>query len=230
MDRSLRTVAHNLRAPLSSVLGLIDLVKQEDAKNGSPYNQYLDLMQLSIEKLDSTIKELLVSSQGDLREIRIERIDLPQLVQESLDKIRFMPGASGIDMHVDTDDNYPFYSDKIRVASILDNLIANAIKYRDPAKKVSHLHIYVNVRKANAEFKFRDNGIGIQREYLDKIFDRYFRATNSAGGTGLGLSFVKESVEKLNGSIDIKSRVGYGTTICLDLHNYVKDHPTGMPI
>jgi signal transduction histidine kinase len=173
---------------------------------------------------------MLVSSQGDLQEIRIERIDLPQLALDSLDKVRFMPGASGMDMHVDTDETYPFYSDKMRLVSILDNLIANAIKYSDPAKEVSRLHIYVNVRKANAELKVRDNGIGIQKKCLDKVFDRFFRATSSTEGTGLGLSFVKESVDKLNGSIDIKSRVGYGTMICLQLPNYGADHPTGVSI
>ena len=113
----------------------------------------------------------------------------------------------------------PLYSDKYRISVIFNNLISNAIKYYDPAKQNPSLNITVEATKENARFEFRDNGIGIDKEFQNKIFNMFFRATQLSEGAGLGLYIVQEAVEKLKGTVTINSEIRKGTTFIIDIPN-----------
>jgi signal transduction histidine kinase len=222
LDSFVYSVSHNLRAPLMSVLGLLNLVKRESDTHN--LDQYHKMMEESINKLDNTVKEILDYSRNARQELQIGPIDFKNLIKETLDKMQFMPGFELLDIQVLVDDQVAFHSDFYRVSVILNNLISNAIKYLDQTKQKPFLAVTVAIDEKKAKLVFQDNGIGIDNVLLPKVFDMFYRATNKNEGSGLGLYIVKEASEKLLGKIEIESKVGTGTLITVEIPNHVH-HP-----
>ena len=218
LDSFVYSVSHNLRAPLMSVLGLLNLVKSESDTHN--LDQYHHMMEESIHKLDNTVKEILDYSRNARQEIQVGPIDLRNLIKETLDKMQFMPGFELLDIQLLVDD-HEFYSDFYRVSVILNNVISNAIKYLDQSKSKPSLVVTVTIDDKKTKLSFQDNGIGIDKVVLPKVFDMFFRATNKNEGSGLGLYIVKEASEKLHGKIEIESTVGTGTLITVEIPNHV---------
>ena len=219
LDSFVYSVSHNLRAPLRSVLGLISLARMEDEKQGNIFKDYFNMMETSMHKLDDTLKEILDYSRNSRQDLCIEKIDLQQLLDDNLEKMQFMPGSSSIDKHINIREDAPLYSDKYRISVIFNNLISNAIKYHDPIKEHPTLNITIEVTKERVRFEFQDNGVGIDKEYQDKIFNMFFRATQLSEGAGLGLYIVQEAVDKLKGTIIIESEKRKGTTFTINIPN-----------
>jgi signal transduction histidine kinase len=113
------------------------------------------------------------------------------------------------------------YSDQYRLTVIFNNLISNAIKYRDTAKDKPMVNIQGMISDESLVLYFKDNGIGISAEIGDRIFDMFFRATHQDEGSGLGLYIVKEAVEKLGGQISVESALGSGTTFKIIIPNMI---------
>jgi len=218
LDSFVYSVSHNLRAPLMSVLGLLNLVKHESSDQN--VHQYHKMMEDSIHKLDNTVKEILDYSRNARQELQIGPIDFNKLIAETLDKMQFMLGFELLDKKVSVDDRIAFYSDYYRVSVILTNLISNAIKYLDQNKQPPFLAITVTIDETKAKLVFQDNGIGINAVLLPKVFDMFFRATTKNEGSGLGLYIVKEAADKLHGKIGLESAVGTGTTFTIEIPNY----------
>lgn len=219
LDSFVYSVSHNLRAPLRSVLGLINLARIEDQKQGNIFKDYFQMMESSINKLDETLKEILDYSRNSRQELSIEKIDIKKLLDDNLEKMQFMPGSSNINKQIDIREEAPLYSDKYRISVIFNNLISNAIKYHDPVKEDPTLNISIHVTSEQARFEFRDNGVGIAKEYQDKIFKMFYRATQVSEGAGLGLYIVQEAVDKLKGTVVIDSEVRKGTTFIIEIPN-----------
>lgn len=219
LDSFVYSVSHNLRAPLMSVLGLINLVQVEDKKNDSTMSGYFNMMQQSIHKLDDTLKEILDYSRNARSELNIEKVDFQRMVEDSFERMKYMDGSSRIIKAINIKASTFLYSDPYRLSVIINNLVSNAIKYRDPNKDKSTIVIEATVNDALLAMVFRDNGIGISDEYLGKIFDMFFRATDRSEGAGLGLYIVKETVEKLRGQISVESKMGEGTVFRIKIPN-----------
>lgn len=217
VDSLVYSVSHNLRAPLMSVLGLINLAKRED--NIEILHRFHHMMEDTILKLDDTLKEILDYSKNARLEPQLSRIDLQQLIQETLEKMQFMPGFARMNIQVSIKDEAELHTDYYRMSVILNNLISNAIKYQDQRKDKPMLHISGSVKSDGVNLKFEDNGIGIDSKLVSKIFNMFFRANTEKDGSGLGLYIVKEAVEKLQAKIDIKSELGIGTTFVLEIPN-----------
>jgi signal transduction histidine kinase len=227
LDTFVYSVSHNLRAPLMSVLGLLNLAKEETAKEN--LDQYHQLMETSIHKLDDTLKEILNYSRNARQELKIEQIDLNLMIKDNLEKIQFMPGFESLQIKVSINQGFPFRSDAYRISVIMNNLISNAVKYLDPTKSTNWFNIQINVDAQKATLDFQDNGIGINDRLTPKIFDMFYRATDKKEGSGLGLYIVKEAIGKLNGKIETQSKIGEGTLFHLELPNYSVD-PKGLPV
>src|SRR5918993_2197892 len=217
LDSFVYSVSHNLRAPLRSVLGLINLARMEDEKRGNNFNDYFSMMEQSVHKLDDTLKEILDYSRNARQDLTIELIDIHQLVSDNLERMQYMPGSSLIVKDIRIDDKSPLFSDKYRLSVIFNNIISNAIKYYDEHKENPFLRISINIADDTVHMEFEDNGIGIDPEYLNKVFDMFFRATPNNEGAGLGLYIVQEAVDKLKGSVQIKSAVRKGTNFIIDI-------------
>ncbi len=219
LDSFVYSVSHNLRAPLRSVLGLINLARMEDEKHGRLFTDYFRMMETSMNKLDETLKEILDYSRNARQDLHIEKIDISKLLSDNLERMQFTPGSDQITKKVDIREHCPLYSDRYRISVIFNNIISNAIKYYDKFKQEPYLRILIDIKPDNVHMEFEDNGIGIDREYLNKVFDMFFRATQNNEGAGLGLYIVQEALEKLKGTITIKSELHKGTIFIIDVPN-----------
>lgn len=219
LDSFVYSVSHNLRAPLMSVLGLINLVQIENKKSDDSLNNYFGMMQHSIHKLDDTLKEILDYSRNARSELNIEAVDFKKMIDESFERLLYMEGSEEIQRTTEVQEDSPLFSDAYRLSVIVNNLVSNAIKYRDPNKKNHIIDIRAKINNAALEFTFHDNGIGISDEFKPKIFDMFFRATERSEGAGLGLYIVKETIEKLMGTIEVESALGKGTSFKIRVPN-----------
>ncbi len=221
LDSFVYSVSHNLRAPLMSVLGLINLVQVENKKTAPDpgLNSYFAMMQQSIHKLDDTLKEILDYSRNARSELNVESIDFQRMVEDSFDRMKYMDGSEHISKTISIDSKATLFTDPYRLSVIINNLVSNAIKYRDVNKPQSLISIEATITDSRLSIVFRDNGIGISDDYINKIFDMFFRATDRSEGAGLGLYIVKETIDKLHGHIEVESEMGSGTLFKISVPN-----------
>lgn len=206
-------VSHDLRAPLNSIKGLINLSKIEDT-------DYTPKIEERIDYLDGFIRDILSHSRNLNVAIIIEKVELAKMTKDWFSELEHIENSQQIKRSIKIT-GLDFYSDKIRLSEIIRNLVSNAIKYHDGSKKNMYINVTGKVTKEKASITFEDNGIGIRDEFVDDIFNMFYRATDKAEGTGIGLYIVKQAVEKLNGKIHVESRHGAGSTFKLELPNLV---------
>ena len=218
LDNFVYKVSHDLRAPLSSVLGLVSLSKVQG--NNDNLLMYMELIGEKIHALDNFIGNVLSHSKNLKMEVEISRVDLQQIIEQSFTELGYLTGARTMKWTVRID-GIDFYSDQWRVSEIFRNLISNAIKYRRPNADDSEIMIRIHVDHLCADISFADNGIGIREASLKRIFEMFYRATDQGGGSGIGLYIVKNAVEKLGGQIKVASSPGEGTRFHILLPNRI---------
>lgn len=218
LDQFVYSVSHDLRSPLTSILGLVNFI--EDESKESHTLKYAELIKKNITRLDQFIKSILNYSRNNRTETIIESIPLNETVHEIIESLKYMPGAQNLKFNLQINSEINFYSDMQRFKTVLENIISNAIIYRKPDSEDGLISVEISGNKHGIVIKICDNGIGIKDEYLPKIFDMFFRVSNTEDGSGIGLYIVKEIVEKLEGSIDIESEFGVGTTFNIKLKNF----------
>jgi hypothetical protein len=113
----------------------------------------------------------------------------------------------------------PFYSDAFRMRIIFKNLISNAIKYMNLRRPDNFIWFTIATDANALRLKVQDNGIGIDQAYIDRIFSMFFRATERSEGSGLGLYIVKQTVQRLGGTISLQSTLDEGTQFSIYLPN-----------
>ncbi len=214
LDQLIYRTSHDIRSPLASVLGLVTIMRYE---NIPQYLEvYIDKIESSIKKLDDFTNSMLAFGKTQRTERLTEKIDFEAIIQKCWEDLQYMPNFQKVDKQVQiTIDDSVFVSDGFRMEIIFANIISNAIKYQNPHIDNRFLHISINIQKQKVCIQFKDNGIGIKQEYLNKIFDMFFRATDKAEGSGLGLYIVKQTIEKLGGKIEVISEYGQGTHITI---------------
>jgi signal transduction histidine kinase len=210
LDRFLYSTSHDLRSPLSSIKGLINVARYDN--RDSKIAGYFDMMTDRVNRLESFIKDIIDYSKNERTEIVTESVDLHLLVSDVIDNLKFVEGADSIRFEQHININYAVQCDKTRLSIILNNLVANAIKYHDPGKENRWISITTNNSNGTVKLIVSDNGTGIKEEYQEKIFDMFYRGTLLSSGSGLGLYIVKQAVEKMNGRIAVNSELGHGTT------------------
>lgn len=216
LDQIMYKTSHDLRAPLTSILGLLQLAKQE--KDTSKLPEYHQFMENRVNKLDDFVKTMLTFAKSSRTDLTLEPIDWQQLVQGSLEQVQYLEHFSKIHIQLSINSEiYSFLSDPMRLNIILNNLIGNAIKYADTRKPEAFVKVRINNTPKGASIEVEDNGIGIPQVYIDKVCDMFFRATDRSEGSGLGLYIVKQTVDRLNGQLTIESREREGTTISVFL-------------
>ncbi len=215
LDRFVYSASHDLRAPLASLLGLIDLAKREEHNDTTDH--YLELMTRSINTMDSFIADITNYSRNLRLQTSFEKIDFDKLFNESFEHVRFMmPGEAKKSISITG--KHDFYSDYSRLKMVFNNLISNSIRYKSPSR-TPIIKLKVKITPTEAHIALSDNGIGIEAQYLEKVFEMFFRANDKNTGSGLGLFIVKEIIEKLGGKIGIESTPNKGTTVHIDLPN-----------
>lgn len=214
LDAFVYSASHDLKAPLSSVKGLIHLLQTD--KDVNP-REYLKKMEASVDKLIAFVNDLVEYSRNARTTLKSEEIDFKQIVQDILNDFEFLPDYNGVKIEKNIDDIEGFYCDTYRVGVILNNLISNALRYSDADKVDPYINIAIQAQNDEVLIKVADNGIGINPSHGNQIFDMFYRATDVKTGSGLGLFIVKETVTKLGGTVQFSSKEGEGTTFTVRL-------------
>ena len=220
LDRFVYSASHDMRAPLSTLLGLLELARlnKNDPKEIS---RYFEMMTDRIHTMEGFIREITDYSRNARLEIKTETVNIKSVIDEVIHSFELLANEAGVEFDVKVDQNPDLHisTDTGRLKVVLNNLIANAIKYHDPLKSKRFVKIQATAPNSLCAINITDNGSGIEQEYHDKIFDMFFRASEKSNGSGLGLYIVKQTVEKLGGTITLESKVHIGTKITVDIPN-----------
>ncbi|UZR98622.1 PAS domain-containing sensor histidine kinase [Chondrinema litorale] len=217
LDRFVYRVSHDLKSPLNSVQGLLSLIENETNKQSR--QEFIDLTKKSINKLLDFIKEISELSRNAQQEIHPESINLHTFFSELIESQQFSEDAKDINFKIDVDQPNSFLSDKTRLSIILNNLISNAIRYKRTYNVSSEIRLIAKVDEKQVQIEVYDNGQGILKEHLSKIFNMFYRANQHKAGSGLGLYIVKEILDKLEGEISVESEAGVYTKFLISLKN-----------
>ena len=216
--------SHELRTPLTIMRGELEEMLQIQELSPQVVENLVSILD-EIERMSRIVHSLMTISRLDAggERMAMQTIDLAPLVRTTMEHMRLLAEEKDLALTCDCANGTYVYADPMRVKQILVNLIDNAIKYSSPAQPGRRGAVKVKVRATGsaAVLEVSDDGIGISPEALPHVFDRFYRADSSrsrgAGGVGLGLAIVKAIVTAHDGSVSIKSTLGHGSTVTVEL-------------
>jgi signal transduction histidine kinase len=220
LDSFVYKASHDMRAPLTSLLGLIEISKKET--DPSTLTKFLDLQEKSIKKLDGYIVDILNISRNARMEVVNTPINFREMIEHIFDQLYYMDNCFHVKKNIVVYQIVSFISDPIRLNIILSNIISNSIRYADLSKPEPFISITVKTTIDDVEITIKDNGTGISEEHLGKVFNMFYRATEINNGSGLGLYIVKETLQKIRGTINIKSEYRKYTEIIITIPNHIE--------
>lgn len=213
MDLFTHSVSHDLRSPITSLMGIIALAEvEEDRKQRS---EYFSLMKRILTRQDDFILKIIQFSKNKRTDLHIQEIHLPSFFDHLVQDLEHS-GDIKIDLKLDIEDA-TICIDAFRLDIICRNLISNAIKYADPEKEKAFISVSVKVAHGVLSLIFEDNGIGIHHKHQSKIFNMFYVTTHHNKGSGIGLYLVKEMISKLDGEINVHSSNGEGSTFSIKI-------------
>jgi signal transduction histidine kinase len=215
LDRFIYSTSHDLRAPINSIQGLINL--SELATTPEDIRKYHELMRERLSKLEHVLNDIMQYSKNAKLEIEKKEINVWSEVQRALTDVRYMEGADRITVNIEVPEDLTIITDPMRFRIIINNLISNACKYSDRSKTNQFITIKTKKERTEIVFTIEDNGEGIDPQHQEKVFNMFHRATSRSIGSGLGLYLVKEAVERLGGSISLVSQYGKGSLFTVKL-------------
>jgi two-component system phosphate regulon sensor histidine kinase PhoR len=214
-------VSHELRTPLTTIKGYAETLLEGALKEDVAF-QFTQVIKKHADRLTKIVEDLLMLSRIESKEFRLnkETLSLQDLVNDVIDYVR--EAAQKKNISVKRSEPFPLLkieADRNYLEQVLINLIDNAIKYTPSAGGIEISAVEKDGKEI--EFSVRDNGIGIPKEDLPRIFERFYRVdkgrSQESGGTGLGLSIVKHLVQAHGGRIRVESRLGEGSTFSFTL-------------
>lgn len=216
-------ITHELKTPISTVSVAVEAMRNFNALNNpQKTKEYLDISASEISRLSLLVDNVLKLSmfENDKIELDKQSFDIVQLINEILNalSIQFEQHQAIIEFHP-SQQNILVYADKLHLSSVIFNLLDNAIKY---SKNQPTIFVTAQQLEGRIEIKVKDQGIGIEKQFHDKIFNKFFRVSEGADrhnvkGYGLGLSYVYYIIKKHNGHINIESEKNKGTTFIINL-------------
>jgi PAS domain S-box-containing protein len=214
------TVSHELRTPLTSIISFIELIRAEDGGLSADGVHFLDIIQRNANRLLRLVGDLLLLSriESGISPPDLVPVPVPELTRDAVRNASPTAASFGVTLEADAGHGPDLLGDHLGLTEVLDNLIANAVKFSHPGDTV-------RVRAAWAGGQWRidvaDRGIGIPPDEMDRLFHRFVRASNARTsgrpGTGLGLSVVKAIVELHGGRVTVDSALEQGTTFSIYL-------------
>lgn len=217
LNKFVYSVSHDLRSPLTSILGVINLTKLMPELKVA--ETYFEMIEGRVLKLDTFIKKIIDYYKNARSEKVLDQIDFKTLIPPIWEIHKKQNNTINFELHINQE--VVFLSDYYRLGVIFENLISNAIKYQKPSAEEKFIKINVDVNVQRAEIVISDNGIGINDIHLENIFKLFYRTEDSLNteGAGIGLYIVKEAVEKIDGEINVVSKPGEGTSFKILIPN-----------
>jgi two-component system phosphate regulon sensor histidine kinase PhoR len=207
-------VSHELRTPLTSLKLLVETLTDGAIKDEKQAGHFLQQMNMEIDNLTQIVQELLDLSKIESGRVPLNRTatDPRTLAEAAIERMRLQAGRAGIEIQTDLPENLPrVNADSSRIEQVIVNLLHNAIKFTNPGGRIK---ISAGIDGHSVLFSVEDNGIGISKNDLERIFERFYKTdrARASGGTGLGLSIARHIVESHGGSIWATSQPGKGST------------------
>jgi len=209
LDNFVYRVSHDLRSPITSAIGLSQISLK--TTNIEEIHQYDELRIATLKKLDSFIREILNYSRNSRLPVAFEPIDFQELTSKILLEHQGTIQQKEIELAIEINENQTFKGDKMRVSTIMDNLLSNAFKFINPFTTKHKVRIHIDTSNRGAHIVVSDNGIGIKKERQKRIYEMFYRGTDTHNGTGIGLYILKECLDKVKGSVNLESAEGKGT-------------------
>lgn len=213
LDNFAYSVSHDLKGPLMSIMGAMQIVNATDDKNDPTVNSMLGLIEKASERLSDFIQNMHDYYKTNRGQLKLEIVNLEEIKEELLsfhslkclhDKIKLTINCQG--------NTGEFKTDLTKLKVVANNLVANALKYQRADEDHKFVEANLTINNLELTIEVKDNGMGIEEKYLKNIFDLFFRATSEVSGSGFGLYNVKEIVTLLNGKIGVESKFGQGST------------------
>lgn len=217
LDAFFYRISHDLKGPISSLLGLSFLAKMEVKEE--PARGYIEKQHTQVDRLNNIITGLINLTQLNHADLQKQRIDFDKMIEECVVSFNGHANFANVTFKKVIQPGIEFYSEWTLLNAILQNLIENAIKYS--RRQSPYVGIWVRDESGCIVIEVEDNGQGIPNEHQSRIFEMFYRATHNVNGTGLGLYILKRSVDRLKGTIEIKSDVGVGSTFTVKLPRVV---------
>lgn len=210
-------VSHELKTPIFAAQGFIHTLLDGAVDDKEVRTRFLKKAATSVDSLDMLVHDLLTLSNIEIgkTKMQLEYFALNDLISEVVEQLSIRAEKKGILIKIINGKNIPaiVFADWLRIRQVLTNLISNAIKYTDEGGEVE---ISLENKVENVKVKIKDNGVGIPKEDLKRVFERFYRVDKSRsrekGGTGLGLAIVKHILEGHNSIIEVMSEEGKGST------------------
>lgn len=213
-DDLIGSVSHELRSPLTSILGYLDLAREDD-QMGEATSRMIGVAYANSERLLVLVTDLLKAASDADKQLEMSFVpcDLVTISREAIEDHRLMADEREVELTLEGADFAHANVDPVRMRQVLDNLITNAIKYNLEWGSVT---VSVLVEEQQVSVEVRDTGQGIPKADLPRIFDRFYRTSSAKSsttvGTGLGLSITREIVHRHGGQLAVSSELGIGTT------------------
>jgi signal transduction histidine kinase len=231
-DRFVSTVSHELRTPLTSMVGFLEILRDGEVGDLTPEQAHVvEIIDRNGHRLENLISDILVTARFDSGRMRFDmsEVDLGALVARQVESIEAVAAANHTRVRLDAAaDLPPLRGDEVRLGQLVDNLLSNAVKF-SPGGTVTATLARDGDR---ATLEISDTGVGMAPEDLDKVFDRFYRASTAGTtvGTGLGLSIARAIAEAHGGTIGVTSELGVGTTFRVELPISATDATVAAPI
>ncbi len=217
LDLFIYRASHDLKGPIATVLGLSLLAKIEE-KTGANVTDYIDKIENIAAKMDKTLVKLSLINTINQENLLIEPIKIVQIVQKTFDRFAELSQFCEVELSCDCAETLTVISAPELLSMVFDNVIENGIFYRSNGRNGKpFVKISSESTLEKLLIRVRDNGIGIESQYHELIFDMFFRGTEASKGNGLGLYVARKAVEKIGGTIHVESEANKGTTFIISL-------------
>lgn len=211
LDNFVYSISHDISAPLKTMQGLIHLSRVDPGYN------YLDKFENSIIKLDEFLVSIIKVAENKKHEIKNETVKLKELCREIVAELLLVENTRGLEVKLENLD-YEIKADKTRLKTVLNNIIANSMKYtNDVNDQQPYVKISSACNSSGLTIKIEDNGEGIEPEVQNQIFNMFYRGNEKSKGPGLGLYIAHQTVEKIGGQISVESVYGKGSVFTINL-------------
>lgn len=216
LDTFVYSASHDLKSPLNSLKGLIGVIGI--ANSEEEREVFLKMMEVSVQRLRDFIDDLEALARNRRTQVKPMKVDFELLMRTSLENVLYSDDAKHVDINFNIENEASFISDRNRIGVIINNLLSNGIRYKKEYIDDAFVRVNIAVSEEKATISVEDNGIGIPKENIDKIFNMFEKGgSKKSGSSGLGLYIVKETVEKLQGSIRVESKQDEGSTFIVEL-------------
>ena len=217
LDKFAYSVTHDMRGPILSVLGAIEIAKNSD--DVPEIKEILEMMEKTIQRVDEFIQNMHEYYNLKRGELQIKEIDFNEIIKELQELYDVGAKVNNTSFQIELNQQDIFRTDVLSLKIILNNLLSNAFKYQRKDIDSKFVKLEIIVGSGSVTIYVRDNGIGIDQAHINDIFNMFYRATSQSVGSGFGLYNVKDALRKLNGEIQVTSRPGEGTEFKVEIPN-----------